>query len=210
MKFLLSLLLLALTFPSCVQNGQETEETPVDPVKVTPLTIGSTVPSIELQDPYGNAKNIAALSTQKTLFVFYRGGWCPFCSAELSEIASIKDEIREKGIHIVGISPDQPEYLRETLDKMETDYLLLSDSRMEASKAFGIAFKVDPETVQKLKENGMDIEKRSGMEHKLLPVPAVFLVNAQGIIEFHYVNPDYKKRIDKEILMAAVEAMAES
>jgi len=210
MKFLLSLLLLALTLPSCVQNGQETEEIPLDPAKVSPLTIGSTVPSIELQDPYGNTKNMPALSTQKTLFVFYRGGWCPFCSAELSEIASIKDEIHEKGIHIVGISPDQPEYLRETLDKMETNYLLLSDSRMEASKAFGIAFKEDPESVQKLKEKGMDIEKRSGMEHHLLPVPAVFLVNAQGVIEFHYVNPNYKKRIDKEILMAAVEAMAES
>jgi hypothetical protein len=56
----------------------------------------------------------------------------------------------------------------------------------------------------------MDLEERSGLDHHLLPAPAVYLSNNEGIIEFQYVNPDYRQRIDKDVLLAAVTAMLES
>jgi len=37
-------------------------------------------------------------------------------------------------------------------------------------------------------------------------VPAVYLINSDGMIEFHYVHPDYKIRLDPEVLLAAVQA----
>lgn len=207
-KFILLFFVFVLSF--CNPQNENGANVPHNPTEVSPLTIGSSVPSIVLSDPFGNTEDLAALSTENTLIVFYRGGWCPFCSAELSELASIEEELYDRGINIVAISPDQPEYLRETLDEIKTDYLLLSDSNMNAAKTFGIAFREDPETVQNLKENGMDIEKRTGMDHNMLPVPSVFLVNGMGIVEFQYVNPDYKHRIDKDVLLAAVDAMIES
>jgi len=207
MKKLLFLLIIFATFMSCTAPE---DSIPKHAQSVKPLLIGDSIPDVSLQSAEGESINLTDFNRENTLFIFYRGGWCPFCSAELSEIAQIEDELYERGVTVIGISPDQPSYLQQSMDDIEFDYKLLSDSNMAASKAFGIAFQVDSETVQSLKENGMDIEERSGQNHHLLPVPAIFLTNDEGVIEFQYVNPEYRTRIDKDVLLAAVDTMIKS
>jgi peroxiredoxin len=85
-------------------------------------------------------------------------------------------------------------------------YILLSDSSMETARAFGIAFEVDPPMLEKLASYNIDIEGASGQTHHLLPVPSVFLVGTDGIIDFVYANPDYKVRLEPEVLLAAAKA----
>lgn len=74
---------------------------------------------------------------------------------------------------------------------------------MSASKAFGLAFRVPAETVERYKGFGVDLEQRSGQEHHLLPVPAVFVLDEDGIVQFHYVNPDYRVRIPAKLVLEA-------
>ena len=200
---------LAIVTMLCAIAGCSTRQAniPESPQEVSPLLIGSEVPDVALSDPGGEIKVLSEVAGSNTLIVFYRGGWCPFCSAELSAISEIEDELYKKGIQIIGISPDSPKFLTESLNDLQTNFTLLSDRDMEASKAFGIAFKESKETVARLKENGMDLEKRSGRDHHLLPVPSVFLINEAGRVKFQYVNPNYKERINHKILMAAADAM---
>ena len=208
MKYLTPFFLTICLFFSCtVDNSQN--RVPNSANDVSPLLIGSSVPNITLSDPVNRSVNLSEIGPEKALFVFYRGGWCPFCSAELADLADIDVELQNKGIEIVAISPDTPEYLQTSLEDIELGYTLLSDSSMEAAKAFGVAFRVDEETVQSLKEGGMDIEERSGQTHHILPVPAAFLTNSEGKIVFQYVNPDYRQRVDKSVIMAAVNSMLE-
>lgn len=206
-KILFQFIFISAIFLLGLSCSSQEVNIPGSPQKVTPLLIGSSVPDVTLSDPEGELIPLSEIAGQNTLIVFYRGGWCPFCSAELSAIAEIEDELYEKGIGIVGISPDSPQYLKESLNDLETEFSLLSDRDMEASRAFGIAFKENEETVARLKQNGMDIEERSGRGHHLLPVPAVFLINDEGRVEFQYVNPNYKERINHNVLMAAADAM---
>jgi peroxiredoxin len=213
MKPLFFLLLASLIVSACRTpppadtNSDDIPDTAMD---VQPLLIGESIPDITLQNHQNDPINLRDESSENTLFVFYRGGWCPFCSAELAQLSSIEDQLYEMGINIVAVSPDRPEFLRMSMSDVNMDYTLLSDSTMEASKAFGIAFRLDDETYQRYKSNGMDLEERSGLDHHLLPAPAVYLSNNEGIIEFQYVNPDYRQRIDKDVLLAAVTAMLES
>ncbi len=87
------------------------------------------------------------------------------------------------------------------------DTVLLSDSTMAGAIAFGIAFKVADKTYNAYKDRfKLDLEERSGQKHHLLPVPSVFLVGTDGKIKFEYVNPDYKVRLEPEILLAAAKA----
>ncbi len=92
------------------------------------------------------------------------------------------------GFRILGISPDPPEKLRETENAHPLGFPLLSDNQMTASNAFGITF------------------QREGRSP--LPVPAVFVVGADGVIRFQYVNPDYRVRLDPDVMMAAARAAA--
>lgn len=175
--------------------------------QVSPVLTGTQIPDVTVRNSEGKQISLNSLIQEKpTVLIFYRGGWCPYCSQHMAELQQIEDEIVDIGYQIIAVSPDQPEYLRESREEYDLSYSLYSDSPMTASKAFGIAFQVYDETYRQYKENDMDFVERSGYDHKLLPVPAVFLVNPDGMVTFQYVNPDYKTRINGDVLLTAAEA----
>ena len=106
-------------------------------------------------------------------------------------------------MQLFAISPDQPSKLKETIDKHQMSFILLSDSDMVAARSFRVAYKLDDQTLAEFKKYNIDVEEASGQKHHMLPVPAVFLVGANGLIDFEYVNPDYKVRLDPELIVAA-------
>jgi peroxiredoxin len=178
--------------------------------KVTPLLISSQIPDVSLTSIDGETVNLRnVVSQQPTILVFYRGGWCPYCNRHLAELQKIEDDLYEIGYQLIAISPDRPEKLKTALMENELDYTLLSDSPMEATKAFGIAFKVDPKTVERYKSVGIDLESDSGYDHHLLPAPAVYVLNTEGMVKFNYVNPNYRERINGDVLLTAAKAYYE-
>jgi len=82
-------------------------------------------------------------------------------------------------------------------------YSLYSDSELTAARAFGIAFQLTPEEVEKYAGYGIDLEEASGEKHHQLPVPSVFLVDAGGEIRWTYSNPDYRVRPENSVLLEA-------
>ncbi len=47
----------------------------------------------------------------------------------------------------------------------------------------------------------------SGQTHHQLPVPSVFIVGKDGKIGFSYVNPDYRVRLEGDVMLAAAKAV---
>ncbi|MHC4266028.1 MAG: peroxiredoxin-like family protein [Planctomycetota bacterium] len=177
------------------------------PEDICPVLVGTKIPDVKLQDINGNTVDLMKITQAKpTVLIFYRGGWCPYCNTHLGQLKQIESQVLDLGYQIVAISPDRPSELKVSLDKIEMNYTLLSDSSADAAKAFGIAFKVDDNTLEKYKGYGIDLEKSSGQSHHILPVPAVFVIDTNGLINFQYVNPDYKTRLDPSVLLAAVKA----
>lgn len=180
---------------------------PTDAREVRPLLPGTELPEATVNTMEGEARSIRELSGGKpSVFIFYRGGWCPYCNAHLSTLGEIEADLTGMGYQVFAISPDQPQKLPETVAKTEISYVLLSDASMEAAKAFGIAFRVDEPTVDRYRGFGIDLEEASGQAHHMLPVPAVFLAGQDGVIAFSHANPDYKVRLDNEVLLAAAKA----
>ncbi|MCR9132495.1 MAG: AhpC/TSA family protein [bacterium] len=205
MRFLLFLALLLISIPLAAQ------QIPDDPYKVTPILINTTIPDVTVKTVAGKDISLHEVVKEKpTIFVFYRGGWCPYCSRHMTELAQVEEELIDLGFQIAGISVDRPEVLRKTLTDVKLDYMLLSDSPANAIKAFGLAFTVDQATVTRYKEVGIDLEADSGYDHHILPAPAVYFVDTNGNIDFQYVNPNYRERISGEILMAAARTFMDS
>jgi peroxiredoxin len=176
---------------------------------VRPLLVGSAVPAVELTELSGQPTTLArVLGGKPSVLVFYRGGWCPFCNLQLSELRKLDPDLKQHGFQLIGVSPDRPEALNKTLESGDIDFTLVSDSRALALQAFGIAFRVDDATFKKLHEYGVDLEQTSGETHHTLPVPSVFVVDAAGVIQFAYVNPDYRTRVPLRLVRAAIEAVA--
>ncbi|MBK9656806.1 MAG: AhpC/TSA family protein [Rhodanobacteraceae bacterium] len=176
---------------------------------VRPILVGSAAPSVQLTRLSGASTTLAAeLGGKPTVLVFYRGGWCPYCNLQLSELRKLGPDLATHGFQLLAISPDRAEELGKTLKKGDIDFALVSDSHAEALQAFGIAFRVDDSTVEKYQGFGIDLEHASGETHHILPVPSVFVIDAAGVIQFAYVNPDYRTRVPLRMVRAAIEAVA--
>lgn len=124
----------------------------------------------------------------------------------MGQLQKIESELLGLGFQIIAISPDRPEKLSASVEKQQVTYELVSDDRMEAAKAFGIVFRVGDDMLEKNAKFKDLLEESSGEAHHLLPVPAVYLVDTSGTILFEYINPDYRVRLDPDVLLAAAKA----
>jgi peroxiredoxin len=179
------------------------------PQNVCPILVGTKIPDITLQDIRGEKVELMKQISQKsTVLIFYRGGWCVYCNRQLGQLMEIEKDILDAGFQIIAVSPDKPAEIQKSLDQHQMNYTLLSDSPADAAKAFGIAFRVDQPMLKILTEYKIDINKASGYDHNILPVPAVFVIDTKGVITFQYVNPAYTTRLNPSVLLAAVKAEA--
>ena len=109
----------------------------------------------------------------------------------------------------MAISPDRPEKLVESRQAKGLGYALYSDSRLDAARAFGIAYQLDEALRSQYEGFGVDLEEASGEAHGQLPVPSVFLVTRGGRIRWVYSNPDYKIRPDSEKILEAARSASD-
>jgi len=182
---------------------------PTDPAQVRPLTVGSRAPAFSGTSTDGTVRTFSPDGYQRpTIVIFYRGGWCPYCNMQLSDLRLAEPKLRERGFEIVFLSTDRPDILYSSLKATDIHYTLLSDSRLEAAKAFHIAYRLDAATLAMQKKYGVDLDKTTGADLHELPVPSVFIIDTSGTIRYVYSNPDYKIRLGSEALLAAAEPYA--
>lgn len=106
----------------------------------------------------------------------------------MGQLQGLKEQLDNLGFEIIAIAPDPPAKLAESRDGIGLTFLQLSDGDFAAAKAFGLAF--------------LHKGKRP------LPVPAIFVVAPNRKIQFQYINPDYRVRVDNDVLITMVKAVA--
>lgn len=178
--------------------------------QVQPLLPGMKAPHFKVRDVKGQPFQYQAEEQGKpVVLTFYRGGWCPYCNLHMSEMRLVEDQLTEMGFEIWFISIDKPELLYESLDDPDTGYTIYSDSSLDATRSFGLAFRVDDALNERYLGYGIDLEKASGENHHVLPAPATYIIGADGVINFAYINPDYTVRLHPDVLLAAAKAYHE-
>ena len=100
----------------------------------------------------------------------------------------MKSQLDSLGFEMIAIAPDPPEKLAEVRDRVGLAFALLSDVDFEAAKAYGVAF--------------------TNNRNRSLPVPSIFVIAPNRKIQFQYVNPNYRERIDGDVLVAMARAVA--
>jgi peroxiredoxin len=197
MKRMICIVMFAVGFSVFAQK-----DLPKLPSEVSPLLISEKIPSAILKSTDGSTVDLAKmLASQKTILVFYRGGWCPYCNMHLAALNDSEKELLSLGYQIIAISPDSPKSLKATDEKDKINYTLLSDSDGSLSKAIGIAYQV-PDNYKSIIAEGSE-----GSNTTFLPVPSVFVVDKEGTIQFEYISPDFKHRISNELLVAAAKSL---
>ena len=167
---------------------------------VKPLLIGESIPSIKVISLDGSNVEITDIvKKQKTVLIFYRGGWCPYCNTHLSAIGELQETIKSLGYQTVAISPDAPEKLKESIEKNNLNYTLYSDSSTELIQKMGIALQAPERYTSKL------LNYSDQNNSNVIPAPSVFIIARNGAILFQYTDANYKERISEEDLLEALE-----
>lgn len=188
-------------------DGQGIAETAFE---VSPILPGMIVPDTQIEDINKDVLQTSELFAQKpTILVMYRGGWCPYCNAQLNRLKSVEKAIEFLGFQIIAISPDSNKNIQEQQSREKIAYTLMADPKMELAKNMGLAFYLDNKTAEKYRDRmGVPFIDVKGAERVALPVPAVYILDQKGMVHFQYVNPNYDVRLSEELLYkAASETM---
>lgn len=172
------------------------------PEDICPLLNGEKIPNTQVLDKEGAAVSLNKIISKKpTVLVFYRGGWCPYCSTQLAALGQSEKEILELGYQIVVISPDNYKSLQSNQPHKDISLSIYSDSSATLIQLIGIGYKTPVAT------KGYIESKSKYKATEILPVPSVFVLDTDGKILFEYINPDYKTRLSSEMLLAVLKSI---
>jgi peroxiredoxin len=170
------------------------------------LKKGQKMPDFTLPDAKGKNVNLKTLLKKGPVIVtFYRGSWCPYCNAQLSNYQQHLADVKAKGATLVAITPEKPDLVALMEDKKKLEFPILTDKDNVLAKKFGLVFAVTPELKQIYTKFGIDLEKSQGNADWRLPIPATYVVGKDGKIIFSHVDPDYTKRADIETVLSAIK-----
>jgi peroxiredoxin len=189
---------------------KEYAATPVERLGKLPpgigVPIGEKAPDAVVHDFHGQEVRLSDLvSRGPILLVFYRGGWCPFCSFEIHELVRDYLEYRKRDVAPVAISVDRAEQSAQTQATYSIPFPVLSDPELVAHRAYHVLHRADDAEVATLKGYGMDLELASGQTHHTIAIPALFLISARGIVLWAHADPDYKVRPRTPQILAAID-----
>ena len=170
---------------------------------------GDTAPDFTLNDPEGKPVFSRELLSRGPLVVsFYRGIWCPYCNLDLQALQAALSDITARGASVVAISPQTAANSRKSLRNNKLTFPILSDVRSEVANAFGIRFKLPDYLAELYKQFGNNLPIFNNDPSWVLPMPARYVIDIDGIIAYSEVNPDYTRRPEPEDILAALRRAA--
>jgi len=191
--------------------GSATEALAASGIEQAGTQAGSAMPAFELKDFTGAAMKSSELLAKGPLVVaFYRGGWCPYCNVQLWSYAKVYEQVKALGATLVAISPEKPELAAETAKSDELPFPVLYDAEMAVSRAFGLVFEL-PADLKEVYGGAfkLDLADRHAASNGKweLPLPAVFVVAADGTVATAHRPADYTVRKEPKAILADLEAL---
>ncbi len=107
-------------------------------------------------------------------------------------------EIEDLGATLVAISPQLPKNSARIAKRHGLDFDVLSDAGNDWARRVGLVFDVPCDLREVYEGFGIDLSKYNGDDSWTLPIPARFLVGADGTIVHRDVDPDYTHRPEPE------------
>lgn len=103
------------------------------------LRKGDSLPQLELNNQAGELVPLANfIGKQPVVIYFYPKNNTPGCTAEACSFRDSYEAFQELGAEVIGISGDSVSSHQKVAEKRSIPFVLLSDSRRKAEKAFGV------------------------------------------------------------------------
>jgi peroxiredoxin len=152
------------------------------------LPVGAEAPLIQLPDQDGRIRRFGDLAGEAGLYLLFARSvvWCPFCKAQLLELAGSIDRVAGRGLGAAAVLREGVDILKPFHAAAELTFPLLSDVGSDLIRAFGL----------------LDEEVSLEREIRGIPNPGVLVLDRHGRIASKHFHRDHRTRhYSKDVLM---------
>lgn len=136
----------------------------------TVLQIGQAAPDFELETLEGEKVKLSELKG-KPVVINYWATWCPPCRKEMPEFQQVYDKYKGDGLHFYAINVGESKVaVSDFRDRVGVNFPILIDTKEEAQTAY-----------------------------KILPLPATFFIDREGVIRGVYQFQISLPQIEDEV-----------
>ena len=156
--------------------------------------VGEKAPAVVGTDITAKPRTLQQLAGRKgSVLMFFRSAaWCPYCKAQLIAMNdAAAAPLASRGYTLIGLSYDAPDVLARFAAERKVSWPLLSDPKSQVIDGWGLR---DPAYPPGNRAHGV-------------PRPAIFVIDAKGVIRARLMEDDYRKRPPAEAVIAAVDAL---
>jgi peroxiredoxin len=113
------------------------------------------------------------------------------------------DQIKAVGGQVVAIMPEVQEYTEKFKSDSGAPFPVLTDLDNGYALSLNLAIWLGTE-IQRLLSY-QDMSRFQGNDGWMLPIPATFVVGRDGRVKARFVDPDFRKRMEIDDLIAALK-----
>ena len=159
------------------------------------LVAGAKLPHFNVRDINNKSVSSAQLTDKPAILIFYRGNWCPLCSAQLKELVGRYKEIDALGVRVAMIAP-QPHANTIGLSRIYgAKFDFLTDENNAAARALGI------ENV-----NGTPMGMQMFGYDNDTVLPTVVITDNQGRIVWTHETDNYRIRPEPDTYLEVLRS----
>lgn len=162
------------------------------------LIPGALLPEFEVETLQGETVSSATFRGRNHVIVFYRGNWCPLCSAQIGELAAHYRELQALNTEVVLISAQPQSHSRRLAQKHEAPMQFFRDPANSAAKKLGIMHRFG---------TPFGLQALGYGNHTALPT--VIITNPVGTILFADETDNYRVRPEPEVFLQIVREHAQ-
>jgi len=168
--------------------------------------VGDPLPPFVLPDEDGRIVSLDELLTRGPVAVtLHRGHWCPYCRISINALVRAHDQVAAEGGQIVVVMPERQEFVSDLKSVAKAPFPVLTDVDNGYALSLNLAIWVGEELRAIIAERH-DVPRYQGNDTWVLPIPATFVVGQDGLIKARFIDPDYRKRMAVEDLLAALRS----
>ena len=165
---------------------------------------GEPMPPFVLPDESGRLVALPSLVERGPVVVmFFRGHWCPYCGLSVRAVIKAYDRIKAVGADVVAIMPETQEYAAKLKTEAGAPFPVLTDLDNGYALSLNLAIWLGAEIERLL--SYLDMASFHGNDGWVLPIPATFVVGRDGMVKARFVDPDFRRRMAIEDLLAALK-----
>ncbi|WP_169568211.1 peroxiredoxin-like family protein [Sneathiella limimaris] len=173
-----------------------------------PMT-GDNLPDFLLPDQNGRLMSLEKLTASGPLVLsFNRGHWCSFCRLELLAYQAAYPRIRELGANVISILPETAAYSRRLAEDLDLPFPLLSDMDNAYALSLGLMIPIGEMLKEAMLACGTNLANSQKNAGWFVPIPATYVIDRNGKVIVADVDPDFRKRLDVERVITALERQA--